>query len=65
VDDRAGVAGQTKNQYRSTVRQMYQLALQPKWRAITGVQVNPMDGIYRDRPGEREVTVTPEELRAV
>jgi hypothetical protein len=63
--DARGVAGQTKNQYRSTIRQMYQLALQPKWRVKTGVQTNPMDGIYRDRPGAREVTVTPEELRAI
>lgn len=60
-----GSAGQTRNQYRSTVRQLYQLALQPKWRTTTGVQLNPMDGIYRDRPGQRDVTVTPEQLRAI
>jgi integrase len=61
--DARGVAGQTKNQYRSTVRQMYQLALQPRWRSKTGIQTNPMDGIYRDRPGGREVTIEPEAMR--
>ena len=63
--DRRGVAGQTKNQYRSALRQMYRLALQPRWRATTGIQTNPIDGIYRDRPGQRDVTITREELRAI
>lgn len=58
-----GIAGQTKNQYRSTLRQMYQLARQPRWRKLTGVQTNPLDGIFRDRPGGREVTIAPEDLR--
>ena len=61
--DGRGVAGQTKNQYRSTVRQMYQLALQPRWRTKTHIQTNPMDGIFRDRPGQREVIITPEDMR--
>lgn len=61
--DARGVAGQTKNQYRSTVRQMFQLALQPRWRTKTHIQTNPMDGIFRDRPGGREVIITPEQLR--
>ncbi len=60
-----GIAGQTRNQYRSTLRQMYQLALQPRWRKKTGIQTNPFDGIYRDRPGARTVTTTPDELRRV
>lgn len=58
-------SGQTKNQYRSTLRQMYRLALQPRWRTKTGIQTNPMEGIYRDRPGERDVTITPTQLRAI
>jgi integrase len=60
-----GVAGQTKNHYRSTVRQMYQLALQPNWRAKTGVMLNPLDGIYRDRGRERDVILSPDELREI
>jgi hypothetical protein len=63
--DARGIAGQTKNQYRSTVRQLYQLALQPRWRKRTGAQFNPMDGIYRDRPGERDSTISPDDLRAL
>lgn len=63
--DAKGWAGQTKNQYRSCLRQMYRLALQPRWREQTGIQVNPFDGIYRDSPGERDVTITPAQLRDI
>lgn len=61
--DRRGIAGQTKNQYRSTMSQMYKLALQPRWRKKTGVALNPFLGIYRDRPGQREVALTPADVR--
>ncbi len=63
--DARGSAGQTKNQYRSTMSQMYKLALQPKWRKTTGILVNPFLGIYRDKTGQREVTITPDELRRI
>jgi integrase len=58
-----GRAGQTNNQYRSTMSQLYRLALQPKWRKKTGVAINPFLGIYRDRTGRREVAITPDDLR--
>jgi integrase len=61
--DARGAAGQTKNQYRSVMSQMYKLALQPTWRKKTGVQVNPFAGIYRDDANERDVTISREELR--
>jgi integrase len=58
------VAGQTKNQYRSTLSQLYALALQPAYRKVTGVAVNPFIGVPRDRGGERTSTITIEQLRA-
>lgn len=58
------ISGQTKNQYRSVLSQMYRLALQPAYRKRTGVTVNPFLGIPRDRGHERTSTVTVDELRA-
>jgi integrase len=58
------VAGQTKNQYRSTLSQMYALAVQPAFRNRTGVPMNPFLGIPRDRGRERTSTVSIEELQA-
>jgi len=60
-----GVSPQTRNQYRSTMRQLYRLAQQPRWRKRTGVLVNPFDGIYRERARGREVIVTKDQLRAM
>jgi integrase len=57
------LAGQTKNQYRSTLSQMYALALQPAFRNRTGITMNPFLGISRDRSGERTSTVSIEELQ--
>jgi hypothetical protein len=58
------LSGQTKNQYRSVMSQMYRLALQPAFRKQTGVAMNPWVGIPRERDNERTSTVTIEELRA-
>jgi integrase len=58
------IGGQTKNQYRSVLSQMYRLALQPAFRARTAVTMNPFVGVPRDRGGERTSTVTVDELRA-
>jgi integrase len=60
---RRGVAGQTRDQYRSTLSQMYKLAHQPAWRKHTGVQANPFLGIYRDGSRTRDVTIAPDDLR--
>jgi integrase len=61
--EQRGRAGQTKDQYRSTLSQMYKLALQPRWRKKTGIQFNPFAGISRDGSGTRDVTIAPADLR--
>lgn len=60
-----GWAGQTKNQYRSVMNQMYKLAHQPQHRKKTGVtaQTNPFDKIARSRTETRDVTIDPDDLR--
>lgn len=62
--DAKGWAGQTKNQYRSVMSQMYVLAISHLWRAQTRVLTNPFAGLARDRGVGREVTMTPEDVRA-
>ncbi len=42
---------------------MYAVALLPKFRAATGITVNPMVGVPRDRTESRTVTVTLDELQ--
>ncbi len=58
------LSGQTRNQYRSTLSQMFELAMQPAYRVRTGVMLNPFRGIRRDRARKRITTVSVEELRA-
>lgn len=58
-----GRSGQTKNQYRSVVSQMFRLAASPAYRKRTGILANPFAGIVRDRTVERTTTVTVDELR--
>jgi integrase len=62
--DARGSSGQTKNQYRSVVSQMFRLAASPAYRKRTGILANPFVGIVRDRSVERTTTVTVPELRA-
>ncbi|HZR25542.1 MAG TPA: tyrosine-type recombinase/integrase, partial [Vicinamibacterales bacterium] len=57
------ISGQTKNQYRSVMSQMYALAQQPAYRKRTGVTMNPFAGIPRDRGGQRTSTVHVDELK--
>jgi len=57
-------SGQTRNQYRSTLSQLFDLAMQPAYRARTGVILNPFRGIRRDPPRRRVTTVSVDELRA-
>jgi integrase len=59
-----GLSGQTKNQYRSTLSQLYVLALHPAYRKRTGVALNPVVGLPRDSSVERTSTFTVDELRA-
>lgn len=64
TSEKRPLSGQTKNQYRSVVSQMYELAMQPAFVKRTGVTRNPMVGVPRDRGMERTMTVTVDELRA-
>ncbi len=57
------IGGQTRNQYRSTMSELYKLAMQPQWRKKTGVTMNPFAGLYRDRTGGREVALEPDDVR--
>jgi len=59
-----GAAGQTKNQYRSVISQMFRLASSPAYRKRTGILTNPLAGIERDPQNRRTTTVTTSELRA-
>ena len=61
---RQPLSGQTRNQYRSTMRQMYVLALRPERQKQTRIDKNPFDNVARSRPGHRLVTLTVDEMRA-
>lgn len=57
------VGKQQRLHYMSVMSRMYRVARLPKFRKKTGVQTNPFDGIERDKPPGRKITVTPAELR--
>lgn len=63
--ERRGRAGQTRNQYRSALCQMFKLAMAPAWRKKTGVTVNPFLGIQRDRGVSRQTVMTVDDVRAL
>jgi len=50
-------SGQTRNQYRSTLSQLFTLAMKPHWRALTGITTNPCAGLDRDRRRRRTVAI--------
>lgn len=58
-----GTAPQTRNHYRSAMRGMYHTALLPKFRAVSGVTMNPFRDLPRETTTERTVTVTVPALR--
>ncbi|WP_291989567.1 tyrosine-type recombinase/integrase [Luteitalea sp.] len=60
-----GVAGATRNRYRTAMSRLYQMAMLPEYRAATGVTMNPFRALERDPVRRRTVTITPEQLRAV
>lgn len=62
---RRGIAGATKNRYRSTVSRLYWFAMLPERRALTGITMNPFRGLLRDRERGRTVTLTVPQLRAI
>lgn len=59
-----GLAGSTKNSYRSACSMMYRLALRPAFRKKTSITVNPFLGVERDRDRRRLQTLTLEQLQA-
>lgn len=62
---RRGIGAQSKKHYRSMMRRMYSLAMQPQYRQATGVTVNPFLGLTNDPTPGRTVTLTPAQLRAL
>lgn len=58
-------SGQTKNQYRSLLSQMFKLAMSPPWRLQTGIVMNPFAGGYRDRTYGRDVALEREDLAVI
>lgn len=63
VEGAVGRSGQTRNQYRSLLSQMFVLAMRPEWRAQTGITTNPFVGVARDQPNRRRVALEADELR--
>lgn len=60
-----GIAGATRNRYRSAVSQLYAVAMRPRYRQATGVKENPMRGVERDTEQGRTVVLTLPQLRAI
>ena len=60
-----GIAGATRNRYRSAVSQLYALAKRPRYRLATGVKRNPMRGVERDVERGRSVVLTRDQLQAI
>lgn len=54
--DRRGVAGSTKNKYRSVMSKMFKLAMEPRFRRLTGIVRNPFAEVRRDPPVRRYTT---------
>lgn len=59
-----GIAGATRNTYRSALSMMYKLANRPKWRKKTHITVNPIEGTERDPIVSRQATVEVDQLQA-
>src|SRR5690606_20930037 len=57
-------SGQTKDQYRALLSQMYALACRPAWSSTTGVSTHPFKAVDRDGSGRRLVALEREDLRA-
>lgn len=55
--DARGIAGSTKNSYRSAVSGMYRLALRPRHRVTSAVTTNPMRDVQRDQTNGRVVAL--------
>lgn len=60
-----GVSGSTRNTYLSACSDLYACALQPQYRASTGVATNPFAGIRRSPRRKRIIALTPEQILAL
>lgn len=60
-----GLSAQTKNHYRSTMLDLFKVALSPAWRERSGVTSNPFAGQWRDPTEGRDVALTPADVRVV
>lgn len=60
-----GIAGPTRNRYRTALSRLYAIAMLPEFRAQTGVTMNPFRAMLRDTERSRTVTYTPSQLAAV
>jgi len=59
------VSGSTRNSYLSACSDLYTCALQPQYRATTGVTTNPFAGIRRSPTRARVVALTPAQILAL
>jgi integrase len=57
-------SGSHRNHLRTQISGMYRVAMLPKYRKQTGVLVNPMDGVPRDRRVVRQAELSIEQLRS-
>lgn len=57
-------SGSHRNHLRTQISGMYRAAMLPKYRKLTGVTMNPMDGVPRDRRVLRDVDLSPAQLQA-
>lgn len=65
IGKKKGIAGSTKNRYRSAVSRLYWFAMLPENRARTGITSNPFRGILRDDEFGRDVTVDSAQIRRI
>lgn len=60
---RRGLGAQSKKHYRSMMRRMYRLAMQPQYRNGTGITTNPFIGLLNEPTPGRTAVITPAEAR--
>lgn len=60
-----GLAGQSRNNMRSTVSLLYRHAMKPVYRKIANVPINPFRDLERNTARHRTKTATPDELRRI
>jgi integrase len=62
---RRGIAGATKNRYRSAASRLYWFAMLPERRLVSGITTNPFRGLLRDREYPRDVVMAPKDIRKI